>query len=238
MIPLLLVVAGVGALGCGWLFFRALGPGARVGRILAATPVVDVRRARDLAERGPRRYIGVSGRIDSDEEFEDEHQRPLVYRRSRLETRAGSAWTVVEDVREIAAFELSEGLDRIAVDGEALDDGLVVVTREATGTAAEVPDRVPAGTPPDAGVRFRVEQLSSVDHGLALGVPHLDPVRGPLLGPGLGRPLILTNLERSEALRLLAGGRRGMARGASALLAVGAALLVTGLALGVLDALR
>lgn len=238
MIPLLLVVTGVIALASGWLAMRRLGPGARIGRILAVTPVVDITQARALAEQGAARYVGVAGRIDSDHEFEDEHQRPLVFRRTRLETRSGSAWTTLTDLRQVVPFELSEGTDTIAVDGNSLGEGLVVVVREAEGTAGEIPDRIPDGTPPATPVRLRIEQLSSVDHALALGVPDLDPDLGPILRPGPGRPLILTNLERSEAMRLLAVGRRGTARAASALLAGGVALAGLGLAWGMFDALR
>jgi hypothetical protein len=237
VIPLVLVGAGVVALAGGWLAMRRLGSSARIGRILAATPVVPIASARALAERGATRYVGVTGRIDAREEFEDEHHRPLVYRRSRLETGSASGWVSVEDVRDTVPFELVEGLDTIAIDGHDLDDGLVVVTRESTGTAGEIPDRLPGGTPPGTAVRLRVEQLSSVDHALVLGIPVLDSTRGPMLRPGLGRPLILTNLARDEAMRLLAAGRRGTAGLASAMLAGGVALIVLAVAWGVVDAL-
>ena len=78
VIPLVLVVAGGAALAAGWLLLRGLGPGARVGRIIAATRVVPVAQARALAEQGPARYVGVQGRVDAAEPFEDEHGRPLV----------------------------------------------------------------------------------------------------------------------------------------------------------------
>jgi hypothetical protein len=237
VIPLLLVIGGVAALAGGWLAMRRLGPGARLGRILGATPVIPVGDARALAERGAGRYVGVAGRIDAEEEFEDEHHRPLVHRRTRLETGGPSGWVALEDLRETVPFEIAEGLDAIAIDGNDVDAGLVVVVREAVGTAGEIPDRIPAGTPPSTPVRLRVEQLSSVDHALALGVPVVDPTRGPMLRPGLGRPLIVTNLEREEAMRLLAAGRRGTAGLASALLAAGILLLVAGVAWGVVDAL-
>lgn len=242
MIPLLLVVAGAFALALGWLVLRRLGSGARVGRIIAATPVVGILRARSVAQGGRSRYLGVRGRIDSGEAFEDEHQRPLVYHRTRLETRAGpgsgSAWTAIEDERRVVPFDLSDGPDAIAVDGEALGEGLVVVTREAEGTAGEIPDRLPGGIPPATPVRLRIELLSTVDHALVLGVPMVDPLRGPIMRPGFGRPLVLTNLERNEAIRLLAAGRRGETRLAAALLAAGLGLTGLGLAWGVIDALR
>lgn len=237
VIPLVLVAAGVLALAAGSASLRRLGAGARLGRILAATPVVPVAAARAMAEAGTRRYVGVQGRIDAEEEFEDEHQRPLVYRRTRLELRGPHGWRPIHDGREVVPFEIVETLATVAVDAGALDEGLIVVVRESEGTAADIRDRVPEETPPGTPVRLRVEQLSSVDHALVLGVPALDAERGPILGPGLGRPLILTNLERDEALRLLAAGRRGTAWLASALFAGGLGLVGAGIIWGVVDVL-
>ena len=237
VIPPILVLVGVAALAGGWLAMRRLGGRARVGRILAVTPMVSVADARALAERGGPRYVGVRGRVDSEQAFEDEHQRPLVLRRTRLETRTGSRWTAVEDRREVVPFHVGDALDTIAVDGAALEDGLVTVFREAEGTASDVPDRLPDGTPPATPVRLRVEQLSIVDHAIVLGVPVLDAEAGPILRPGFGRPLILTTLERDEAMRVLASGRQGTARLATALLLGGLALVVLGVLVAVIDAL-
>jgi hypothetical protein len=237
VIPLVLVGAGILVLAGGWIVVRRLGPRARVGRILASTSVVDLAVARSLATSGRTRYVAVTGRVDASEEFEDEHHRPLVYRRTRLETLGRTGWTAIEDQLETVPFGLSEGPETIGLDGHDLDAGLVVVVREAEGTAGEIPDRIPAGTPPDARVRLRIEHLSSVDHALALGVPVVDPERGPMLRPGLGRPLVLTNLERDEALRLLASGRRRTAIAASALLVSGVVLAGLGMAWLVVDAI-
>jgi hypothetical protein len=236
VIPLSLVLVGGLVLAAGWLLMRRLGPGGRVGRILAVTPVVPVAEARELAGRGSRRYVGVLGRIDADEPFEDDAHRPLVLRRTRLELRRRSRWEAFEDDRQVVPFEISEGLDRIAVDGAALDSGLVVVQRESVGTAADIADRVPEGTPPATPARLRIELLSAVDHALVLGVPVLDPERGPVLRPGLGRPLIATNLERDEAIRLVAAGRQGTVRMITILLAGGAVGMLTGLVWAAADA--
>jgi hypothetical protein len=230
VIPLVLVLAGLVALAAGWLIMRRLGSGARVGRILAATPVVPVARAIELAGQGATRYVGVGGRIDSAEAFEDDAGRPLVLRRTRLELRRGSGWTAVEDRREVVPFTVAGGLESMAVDARALDEGLVVVTRWSEGTAAEIADRVAAGTDPATPVRLRVEHLSTIDHALVLGVPGMDPERGPILRPGLGRPLVLTTLEPAEAMRLLAAGRRGATIVIAALLAGGLVAVVVGLA--------
>jgi len=237
VIPQVLIVAGVVAVAGGWVALRRLGTNARLGRILAATPLIGIAEARAIAERGRTRYVAVAGRIESEAEFEDEHHRPLVYRRTRLEAGGNRAWTTLEDVREAVPFELSEGLDTIGLDGADLGDGLVVVIREAEGTAGEIPDRVPADLPPATPVRLRVEQLSSVEHALALGVPALDPERGPVLRPGIGRPLILTNLDRAEAMRLLAAGHRLTTLLASVLLALGVGLIAVAVGWGVLGVL-
>ena len=111
MTPLFLVLAGLAALAAGWLLMRRLGSGARVGRILAATPVVPVKRAIEMASEGGQRYVGVGGRIDAREAFEDDAGRPLVLRRTRLELRRGSGWEAVEDRREVAPFLIAGGLD-------------------------------------------------------------------------------------------------------------------------------
>ena len=85
--------------------------------------------------------------------------------------------------------------------------GLVVVPRESVGTAADVADRVPPGTPPMTPVRLRVDQVSSVEHAIVLGVPTLDRGRARRRSrPGSAGRSILTTLERDEAMRVLAEG--------------------------------
>jgi hypothetical protein len=129
------------------------------------------------------------------------------------------------------------GLDRIAIDVDAIDEGLVVVIRESEGTAAEIPDRMPEGTRPETRVRLRVEQLSSVDHAIACGVPVRDAERGVVLRAGLGRPLIVTTLEPDEAMRLLAVGRADTTRVVAALLGIGVVATVVGIGWWVVDAI-
>ena len=172
---MVLVLAGLALLGIAWILLRSIGDNARVGRILAATPVVPVARALEIARAGQARYVAVAGRIDAEDEFEDEHHRPLVLPPdpARVPDGQGLDARSRTTARSIP-FEIVDGLDRIAVDADALDVGLVVVTRESEGTAADVPDLVPADLPPDTPVRLRIEQLSSVDHAVACGMPVLD----------------------------------------------------------------
>lgn len=228
--PPVLALAGVLMLLAGWALMRSLGPRVRVGRILASTPIVPVATAALVA--GRPRYLGVRGRVDADDPFEDADHRPLVYRRTRLEAeRRPGHWVALEDHVERVPFEIHEGLDAVGVDVAALGDGVVVIARESVGTAADVPDRVPADLPPATPVRLRVEQISSVDHAIVLGVPARRPDGAVVLAPGLGRPLVVTTLEPREAIRLVGGGRRGRTVAAVVALAGGAALVVLGLAM-------
>ena len=164
--------------------------------------------------------------------------QPLRLRRARVQVRDGADWLTVDEHRQTVAFEVREGLDGIAVDAAALDEGLVVVLRESTGTAADVPDRVPVGTASDAQVRLRVEQVSSVEHAIVLGVPVAsdDVVVGVRLTAGLGRPLVLTTLERDEAMRVLTEGGSRRPLMAAIALASGLVLLTLGVALAFLGA--
>ena len=193
MPPLIPFVAGLATLLVGVFVLRTYGPGYRVGRLLAATRSVTIAEALALAN-GPARYVRVSGRIDAEDEFEDDAHRPLVFRRTRLQLLTDGSWVSFEDRRERVDFEIGEGLDAIGVDDAALDTGLVVVSRESVGTAADVADRVPAGTAPTTPVRLRIEQVSSIEHAHVLGVPSLDAAGEPrmsvLTGGERRRPLI------------------------------------------------
>jgi hypothetical protein len=237
VIPLVLIGGGLAALAVGVLVLRRFGPRYRIGRLLAATPVISVAEARSLAA-GPARYVAITGRIDAEETFEDDAHRPLVLRRARIQVADGRDWRTVDEHREVLAFEVNEGLDTIAIDTEALDAGLVVVPRESVGTAADIPDRVPADTPPDQRVRLRVEQVSAVEHAIVLGVPTVAPSDPAVIQmtAGLGRPLILTTLERPEAMRVLAGGGRREPLVAALALGSGLVLLSIGLLWGLLAA--
>lgn len=204
MTPLLPIVVGLAALALGVAILRSFGANYRVGRILAVAPVVSVAEARAFAEDRPR-YVAIQGRIDAADEFEDEAHRPLVLRRVRFQLRGRRGWTTVDEQRQAVDFEVREGLDAIAIDQAAIDDGLVVLPRESVGTVADAPDRAPAGTPPATPLRLRIEQVSSVEHAIVAGVPTTDRATGTVrMTAGLGRPLILTTLERDEAMRILA----------------------------------
>ena len=240
MSPLVVIVAGLVSIGLGSLLLRTYGVRGRVGRLLAVTPAVGIAAARDIAAAGARRYLRVEGRLDADDDFPDENERPLVFRRRRLEARRGRGWAVLEERRDAVPFRVREGLDAIDVDVHALDAGLVTLVRESAGTAAEAVAALPAATaplprglaslPPTTRVRLRIEQLSSVEHATVLGVPVVLADGRVAMTSGTGRPLVISTLERAEAMRVLAGGSRARPAAAAAALGGGMAALAVGFA--------
>ncbi len=236
MTPLILLVPGALALVAGVAILRSFGPAFRVGRLLASTPVLPLPEVLRLAD-GPERYVGVRGRIDAEEPFEDDAHRPLVLQRVRLSLRDAQRWRTVDEQRRAVLFEIREGLDGLVVDGDALDEGLVVMPRESIGRAGDVPDRIPTGTPPDRAARLRVEHVSAVDHAIVIGVPRRATDGSVRLGPGRGRPLILSTLEPDEAMRVLAGGDGRRTLAAAIALGGGLALVSLGLAWAIVAAM-
>ncbi len=233
MTPFFVIAAGLAAIAAGTLLLRTYGPRMRVGRLLAVTPAIAIGAARELAASGTRRYVRVDGRLDADEEFHDENARPLVLRRRRIETRRGRDWHLVEERLDAVRFRVREGLDEIEVDGAVLDAGLVTLPRESIGTAAEAagslaPETL-AGIPAHATVRLRIEQLSTVEHVSVLGVPTATTDGRLTMTAGTGRPLVVSTLERDEAMRVLGEGRRARPVAAAVALGGGLGTLAVGL---------
>ena len=231
---LVVILAGVAALGGGIAVLRSYGTRFRIGRLLASAPSISVGEALEIARSGPAEYVRVTGRIDSETDFEDVDHRPLVFRLTRLQSRQAGRWKDFDVVREAVPFEVREGLDGIAVDTAGLDHGLVVVPRESVGVVGDLGDRAPDELDDGLPARLVVESVSSVEHATVAGVPALGPDGNPRLAAGLGRPLILTTLEQPEAMRILAEGRPARARVATLLLAAATVLVLAGIVLLIL----
>ncbi len=161
----------------------------------------------------------------------DENDRPLVYRRQRLQRREGRGWTTLDDDRVAVPFGLEDRQTYLAVDIGSLGDGLVVVPRESVGVASDLPpEMLPDGVlPSDTPVRIRIDQLSAIEQATVAGVPMLGPTGDPTLTAGAGRPLIVTSLAPDEAMRILASERRGTVRSVAALLVVDLGCIAAGL---------
>jgi hypothetical protein len=247
VIGLLLVVAGVSLLVAGWLLLRTAGASWRVGRLLAAAPLRSISEARAMAVRGEPAYVRVHGRIDSAEEFPGDEAQPLVFRRRRLQYRLGglraaiggpAGWRTFSDERLAVPFGLADRGEHVDLDVAALGDGLVVVPRVSEGRAAELLPPVEGEhrptLSPETEVRLRIDHVATTDHGTACGVPRLSSTGEAVLGPGLGRPLVLTNLDPDEAMRVLGAEQRGRLLIAAGLLVAAFVVIAIGLPLVVL----
>ena len=210
------------------VLLRSLGPRFRLGRLLSAAQEVSLEEARELASGAPV-YVRVMGRISSTEEFPDDNDRPLVFRRTRLEVQvAPDRWRTVLDEREAVPFGVESRSAFVAIDQDALGDGLVAIPRIASGRVSELHGdqaAAAAGAAPDSPVRLTIEQLSAVEHVSACGTPEMRNGE-PVLTAGLGRPLIVTALDQPAAMRLLASGARRRVAAAAVLIAAAAVLLV------------
>lgn len=237
-LPLSPFLAVLGLLGvvAGLLLLRTLGPRFRIGRVLSASREVSLEEARELAGGAPV-YVRVSGRISSNEEFPDENDRPLVFRRTRLELQAApDGWRTVFDEREAVPFGVESRSAFVAIDQDALGDGLVAIPRVATGFVSELHgDQAAAagGAAPETPVRLTIEQLSAVEQVSACGTPEMRNGE-PMLTAGLGRPLIVTALDRPAAMRLLASGARRRVAAAAVLIAAGLAIIAIAVGVAVL----
>jgi hypothetical protein len=229
--PILPIGLGLAMLAVAVAVLLGFGRRYRVGRLLATVPQVTIAEATRIARAGEARFVRIEGRIDSDREFEDADHRPLVLRRTRFEARTTSwpyRWRTFDLQIEAVPFELHEGLDGVAIDETALSDGLVVVPRRSVGTVGDLGERASAGLPVDHPARMTIEQVSSIEHAIVLGVPVVGRSGLVTLSAGMGRPLVLTTLEVPEAMRILTGGAVARSRIAAACLGVGAGLVVIG----------
>ncbi|MEP7158046.1 MAG: hypothetical protein ABI797_01340 [Chloroflexota bacterium] len=235
MTPVFLAAAGVAAFAVALFLLRSLGPRVRLGRLLSAAPEVSIEEALELAH-GPAVYVRVNGRVSSDEEFPDENDRPLVFRRTRIEVIAPGTvrgktgrmgWRSLVDEREAVPFGIESRSAFLAIDEAVLSDGLVAIPRQAEGRVADLtPDlaTAAAGLAADMPARLTIEQVSAVEHVTACGRPEMRDGK-PILTAGLGRPLIVTSLDQPAAMRILASGARRRVAAAGILVATGLLLL-------------
>ena len=187
------------------------GPTVRATASAGCSP----RRPRSASPRrvalaaGPARYVRISGRIDAEDEFEDDAHRPLVFRRTRLQVRRDDRWV---DLRGRPPARPVRGPRRPGRDRRRR----CRPRRRARRRAARIgrhrrrrrrprPGRDcvhhPGPAAGRAGLLGRARHRASACR---------DSTRRASRGsrPGLGRPLVLTTLERDEAMRVLAEGER------------------------------
>ena len=243
MSPIALI--GAALLVIGLLLSRRTDARTRAGQLLAGLSPISPTEALKLAAlRGDSApYLAIKGSIDAPEIFEDEHHRPLVFRRERVSIADEGGWRVIDTAERSLPFVVSDPSNSISIATADLADGLVVVERRWEGSVAELhaagreyqrPETAAlvaalATNDPTRGARVGLEQISNLDRATAAG----QLVDGELRA-GAGRPLVVTTLERADALRLLGGEARGRLVSSTlalALLAIGLLLLLGGVAL-------
>jgi hypothetical protein len=243
MNPIALI--GAALLVIGLLLSRRTDARTRAGQLLAGLSPISPTEALKLAalrgESAP--YLAIKGSIDAPEIFEDEHHRPLVFRRERVSIADEGGWRVIDTAERSLPFVVSDPSNSISIATADLADGLVVVERRWEGSVAELhaagreyqrPETAAlvaalATSDPTRGARVGLEQVSNLDRATAAG----QLVDGELRA-GAGRPLVVTTLERADALRLLGGEARGRLVSSTlalALLAIGLLFLLGGVAL-------
>jgi hypothetical protein len=235
-VALIFVAAGLFAIPIGLMLLRSAGGGARLGRLLAGTTSVTIEEALELAGADAARYVRVSGRISSDEEFPDDQDRPLVFRRTRVQvadaTKPKGDWRNLLDEREAVPFAVETRSSVIAIDEAAIADGLVVMPRESIGVVGDLPAElradIGANTSSDQPARLLIEQLSAVEHATVCGVPVMREGLATMTA-GQDRPLIVTTLDQPDAMRLLAQGNRGRVATSAVVLSVGLGLVAVGI---------
>ncbi len=228
LVPLVPLIAGFVALVAGVLVLRTYGPSYRVGRLLASTPEVSVAEAREPRRRPAALRPG---------------QRPD-RRRGRVRGRRAPAAGLPPDAAPGASRWRAGSRSRTA--GSASSSRSATASRGSSSTtrpstAGSSSCRANRSAPPPTSpiasrrarhpmtpVRLRIEQVSSIEHAIVLGVPGLDEAGEPRLSAGLGRPLVLTTLEPDEAMRLLTDGESRRPLVAAACLAAGLGLVVIG----------
>ncbi|NDH27974.1 MAG: hypothetical protein EBX81_01435 [bacterium] len=244
-----LIVVGVLLVAFGLLLSRRADERTRAGQLLAGiSPVTPTEALRLAALRGDSSpYLAIKGSIDAAEIFEDENRRPLVYRRERVSIADEGGWRVIDTAERSLPFVVSDPSSSISIATADLADGLVVVERRWEGSVAELHAAAReyqqaeaaslvaaiAARDPSRAARVSLEQISSLDRATAAG--HL--VDGELRA-GAGRPLVVTTLERAEALRLLGSEGRGQlasSTAALAALALGLLLLLGGIVMALAE---
>ena len=236
---------GAALIVVGLLLSRRTDVRTRAGQLLAGlSPITPTEALRLAALRGASApYLAITGSIDAPEIFEDEHHRPLVFRRERVSIADEQGWRVIDVAVRSLPFVISDARSAINISTADLGEGLVVVERRWEGSVNELhaagreyqsPEtaalvaRLAVGDP-TRSARVGLEQISNLDRATAAG-----QLADGELRAGAGRPLVVTTLERAEALRLLGGEGRGrLASSAVALglLALGVLLLLGGIAL-------
>ena len=236
-----LAVAGLLVGGLSLVVLRRAEAHPGMARRLAGPPQVKVGRLLD--GELPSRPVRVAGRVRCREPLDTGDGEKLVAFHRDVDVRIGGRWRSVERLREARSFDLWDHDGSLTVDPARVAEPLVTIPKVWRGSPAMLEE-------PHASAVARLEErhgsvdearattrtLAITDRLLVLAQPVRDESGGVRLEPPAGG-FVVTNLELSDAMRILAGrSRRGAAAGVIGL-AVGIVLASVGLVGGVAAAL-
>jgi hypothetical protein len=187
----------------------------------------------------PVRPVRVNGRVRCLEPLDTGDGEKLVAFHRDVDVRIGRRWRSVERMRETRSFDLWDHSGSIAIDPALVAEPLVTIPKVWRGSPGVLEEphasaiaRLQERHGPIEKARATTRTLAITDRLLVVGRPVRDEAGSVRLEPPAGGFLI-TNLELSDAMRILAGRSRRAATGG----VIGIALAITLLGIGLVGAL-
>jgi len=227
MVVIGLVIA-VGAL----LVLRGSGSSPGRARRLAGPAEVKVGRLLD-PDGLPTRPVRVAGRIRCRDPLVAADGERLVCFHRDVEVRVGGTWRSVERVRETRSFDLWDHDGSLPIDPARAAEPLIAIPQVWRGDPSELEEphsstaaRLAERHGPATEARAITRSLNVTDRLLVLARPIADAGSVSLEPPDGG--YLITNLELSDAMRLLGGRHRRAAAGGVIALGIAVALIAIG----------
>ncbi len=182
----------------------------------------------------PDRPVRVVGRIRCRDPLEMGGGERLVAFHRDVEVRVAGGWRSIERLRETRSFELWDHDGSLTVDPSRAADPLIVIPRVWRGSPSELEEphasavaQLVAREGPATEARATTRGINVTDRIRLIAQPIRDAAGRPRLEPPDGGYLV-TNLELSDAMRLLGGRDRRLVSAAVIGIGVSAALIAIG----------
>jgi hypothetical protein len=220
------------------LVLRSAGARPGIARRLAVPREVKVGRLLG-DEKLPDRPVRVLGRIRCRDPLEIGGGERLVAFHRDVEVRIAGAWRSIERLRETRSFELWDHDGSLTVDLARAADPLIVIPKVWRGSPSELEEphasavaRLVERDGPVTEARATTRGINVTDRIRLIARPIRDAAGRPRLEPPDGGYLV-TNLELSDAMRLLGGRDRRLV--SAAVIGIGVAVVL--MAVGAVGAL-
>lgn len=209
-----------------------------MGRRLAAGRPIRVGDVQTAAV-DPGRLLRVTGRVRCPDPIVTPDGERLVIRHHTVEVMLrGIGWLPIERIRESRAFQLWDHAGQLTIDGALCAEPLLTIPAIWRGRPDELPDEYRGaiaalearhGRAAEAA-RVESRSLSVVDSVIVLARAARAPGGAVTLTPPPDG-YVVSSLPLDAAMRLLGGERRGRLLAGAGLVALGSALVVSGLGL-------